>query len=157
MKSRLHGRNGGDFHFMRPTKLPVKQYLPNLPSWEETLEEFLVVKKSEGRSQKTIQQYREFLGYFYRKYPKAWPDYHELKTALREYFAHLSDYAPATYNLNRAYLKAFCKWCVEEGYLLGNPMDGIPKRKDVGRRRDLDGEVVKKPLSLPNTSTYTGL
>lgn len=139
---------------MRTVKLPVKH---QLPSWQETVEEFILAKKSEGIADSTIKDYRRFLGYFYQTHPKPWPDYHELKKAIREHFARLAQFAPATYNLNRAYLKAFFNWCVAEGYLNANPMDGIPKRKDNGKPRSLDEEAVKTVLSLVDTSTYTGL
>lgn len=127
------------------------------PPWEEALEEFLLAKKAEGRARATLRDYSYRVGRFFKHHLQAWPDYHRLKAALREHFASLAGKSPATYNLSRAYLKAFFRWCVSEGYLAGNPLEGVPKRKDEGRPRSVDGETVKVLLSLPDKSTYAGI
>lgn len=76
---------------------------------------------------------------------------------MREYFASLTERSLTTYNLSRAYLRAFFAWCVSGGYLAGNPLEGVPKRKDEGRPRSVNGELVKALLSLPDKRTYGGI
>ncbi|MCG0278947.1 MAG: tyrosine-type recombinase/integrase [Thermanaeromonas sp.] len=127
------------------------------PPWEEVVEEFLLTKKAEGRSPLTLRDYTRHLKTFFRKHPDAWPDYHKLKAAIREYFAALASKSPTAYNLPRAYLKHFFGWCVSEGYLVGNPLEGVPKRKDEGRPRSVDEETIKALLSLPDRNSYTGI
>jgi len=80
-----------------------------------------------------------------------------LKKAVVNHFAALRDKSATYYNLRREYLKGFFAWCVQEGYLPKNPMDGIKKRKNEGVPRSLDEETIKRLLSLPNRNTYTGL
>lgn len=47
------------------------------------------------------------------------------------------DIKPATYNLRWVYLKAFFSWCIGEGYLNENPLDGFKKRKAQERIVDI--------------------
>lgn len=134
--------------------------LPSLPqtcSWEEALEEFTLVKQAEGRAPRTLYDYRTHVTAFFSRYAEAWPDYHQLKKKVREHFADLSSFTPVYFNLRRQYLKSFFSWCVNEGYLVANPIDGIPSRKDRGKPRSLGEEDVKKLLSAIDTSTYAGL
>ncbi|MCR4432041.1 MAG: tyrosine-type recombinase/integrase [Tepidanaerobacteraceae bacterium] len=64
---------------------------------------------------------------------------------------------PATYNLRLVYLKAFFKWCIGEGYLQKNPLDGLKRRKAEPRIVDIDTEILQKLLHLPHKSTFAGL
>ena len=125
--------------------------------WDEALQEFILTKQAEGKAPRTLKDYHTHVTAFFTQHAEAWSDYHRLKKAVREHFAGLADKSKATYNLRRQNLKAFFSWCVSEGYLVGNPLDGIPKRKDNGKPRSLDEEAVKTVLSLVDTSTYTGL
>ena len=126
-------------------------------SSNEAVQEFLLLKQAEGKAERTIKDYAYYLDQFFAMYPEAWPDYHKLKQAVRKYFSKYADKSPTTYNIRRAYLKAFFSWCVNEGYLAANPVAGIPKRKDEGKPRSLDEEAIKALLEAIDTSTYTGL
>lgn len=119
--------------------------------------EFLLAKKAEGKAERTLHDYRYYLQNFFTRHPDAWPDYHRLRTAVREHFASLADKSPTVHNLNRQNLKAFFRWCVLEGYLVANPVDGIPKRKNEGRPRSVDAEAIKALLSLLDRNSYVGL
>lgn len=127
------------------------------PPWQEVLEEFLLAKKAEGKAERTLQDYRHFLQNFFAKHSDAWPDYHRLRTGVGEHFASLAGKSPTVHNLNHQNLKAFFRWCVLEGYLVANPADGIPKRKNEGRPRSVDAEAVKALLNLPDRNSYVGL
>lgn len=139
--------------------MPVKKLSPRflVPPWEEVLEEFILFKKAEGRAPRTVEDYNYWLRAFFNTYGSAWPDYNELRKAVRMYFKSLADRSAATFNINRAYLKHFFRWCISEGYLDGNPVDGIAKRKDEGIPRNIDEETVKKLLAAVDRTTYTGL
>lgn len=130
--------------------------MTNIP-WQEAFLEFLLCKKAEGRAFRTLTDYRKHVPRFFDEFPQSWPEYEALKKAVVSHFASLRDKSPSYYNLRREYLKAFFSWCVQEGYLSGNPMDGIKKRKNDGNPRSLDEETLKRLLDLPDKSTYAGL
>ena len=124
-------------------------------NWEEALDEFLLSKKAQGASPRTVKDYQYHIGLFFARYPEAWEGGSALKTAVLK---HLSQpIATATFNIRRKYLKSFFNWCVSEGIFPKNPLAGIPKRKDEGRIRVIRAEALKKLLELPNQKTYTGL
>ncbi|MBC7106969.1 MAG: hypothetical protein H5T97_13650 [Firmicutes bacterium] len=44
-------------------------------AWQEALREFLLWKQAAGASPRTLEDYRERVGQFYRQHPEAWhPD-----------------------------------------------------------------------------------
>ncbi|MGB9868187.1 MAG: tyrosine-type recombinase/integrase [Bacillota bacterium] len=139
---------------MAVLKISPKQLAPG---FEEAVQEFLLSKRAEGRAERTLKDYSRWLGEFFARAGEAWPDYHRLKQAVREFFAELGTKAPATYNMARAYLKAFFAWAVGEGYIAGDPLQGLPKRRDEGRPRSVDAETVKRLLQLPDRGTFAGL
>lgn len=136
-----------------PSKDSARQFL----SWEAVVEEFLLTKQAEGRSPRTLGDYRRHLLKFFSENPDCWPDYRALKVAVRRHFAQLSSRSATVYNLRREYLKAFFSWCVREDYIEANPVDGIPKRKNDGKPRHASPEEVKKLLSVLARNTYAGL
>lgn len=103
----------------------VVKTVPN--SWEEAVQEFLYLKKAQGRSTATLNDYKRHISYFFKRYPKAFND-KKIKPAVLEYMS--DDIKPATFNLRREYLNAFFTWCVEEGILTQNPFVNISKQKD---------------------------
>lgn len=135
-------------------KLPSS---PPAPAWDSALQEFLLVKQAEGRAPRTIKDYQKHVTAFFSEHAEAWPEYHALRQAVRSHFAGLAQKSPTTYNLRREYLKAFFAWCVSEGYLAGNPAQGVPKRKNEGQPRDVGQDAIQKLLRLPDRSTYTGI
>lgn len=126
-------------------------------AWQDALDEFLLLKQSEGRAERTIRDYRYHVGRFFDAHADAWPHYPKLKKAVLEFFTSLQGMSATSFNLYRQYLKTFFAWCVEEGYLPKNPIDGIKKRKNDGKPRSVDMETIKKLLKSINTKTYAGL
>jgi site-specific recombinase XerD len=126
-------------------------------SWEEALEEFILFRKAEGYSKRTIEDYRYTVTRFFTEYPQAWSPQHAAKTRTAVLsFLGQDDIAPATFNIRRKYLKAFFSWLIDEGAYTKNPLDGIRARKAEPRIVQHSAEVLEKLLKLPDRSTYCG-
>jgi site-specific recombinase XerD len=124
-------------------------------TWEEALDRLIDFKTAQGRSEQTITDYRQHIGFFYRTYPQAWEEAN-LNPCLLKFFARKM--GPATYNLYLIYLKAFVDWCIEEeGAYARNPLAKFKQKKEEARIVDIPMETVKKLLNLPDQGTYTGL
>lgn len=124
-------------------------------TWEEALDRLIDFKTAQGRSEQTITDYRQHIGFFYRTYPQAWEEAN-LNPCLLKFFARKM--GPATYNLYLIYLKAFVDWCIEEeGVYTRNPLAKFKQKKEEARIVDIPMETVKKLLKLPDQGTYTGL
>jgi len=126
-------------------------------AWEEALEEFILLRKAEGYSKRTIKDYRYHVGRFFAEHPQAWSpqDANKTRTAVLSFLGQ-DDIAPATFNIRRKYLKAFFSWLVDEGAYTGNPVEGIRARKAEPRIVQHSAEVLEKLLKLPDKSTYCG-
>ncbi|MCX7829244.1 MAG: tyrosine-type recombinase/integrase [Thermanaerothrix sp.] len=125
--------------------------------WEDALREFLTYKAAQRRAERTLHDYQVHVSRFFGLYPDAWRDYDRLKAAALEYMARAANLAPDTYNLRLKYLRAFFAWCVAQGYLPANPLEGLKARRSVGRFRPIDEEALARLLRLPDQSTYAGL
>lgn len=124
-------------------------------TWQEALDQFLVLKKAQGRANSTLEDYRRFLGYFNERYPDVFNS-DELKPSIIEYLSE--DIKPNTYNLRRQYLKAFLTWCIKEDIIeQKNPFDDLPKRKETMREVNIDNNTVKQLLKLCDQTTWSGL
>lgn len=124
-------------------------------TWEEALERLIDFKTAQGRSQQTITDYRQHIGFFYRTYPEAWEE-PNLKGCLLKFFSRKM--GATTYNLYLIYVKAFIDWCIEEeGVYTANPLVKFKQKKEEARIVDIPMETVKKLLKLPDQNTYTGL
>jgi integrase len=106
----------------RNLKLPVKQIIDS----------FILLKKANGIAERTESDYKKYLGSFFKDSNTRLPEYTELKEKVISHFSKYSQLAPATYNLQYAYLNCFFEWCKEQGYIQNNPIKdaGIKKRKD---------------------------
>ena len=124
-------------------------------TWKEYFTEFLTEKRIQGCRGRTIEDYQLHVTYFFRNYDREIDDYHSLCEKVKEYFS-VSNIAPATFNIRRAYLNSFFSYLVEEGVIPKNPID-FPKRKDEGKARNIPEEVLKKLLSLPDKKAFSGL
>lgn len=123
--------------------------------WAEALGGFLTWKKAHGISDQTYYDYDKHVRLFFKRFPDAWTSTRELKDAL---FSHLAeDIAPATYNNRLIYLRTFLNWCVDNGYVSKNPIANIKKKKDEGRVVNIDPEILRELLELPDQKTFTGL
>lgn len=124
-------------------------------SWETALARFLEFKRAEGVSETTQNDYTQHVGRFMRKFTNAWSTSDRLSAAAFEYLAE--DVAPSTYNNRLIYLRTFFNWCVEKGIIGMNPLANIKKRKAEPRIVNMEADVLRDLLKLPDQSRYTGL
>ena len=128
----------------------------NNMTWETALEEYLLWKKAEGRSERTIRDYKYHVSGFFKRFPDAsLSDFDSIKRSVAEYMAE--DVSPAYYNNKLVYLKTFCGWCVSESVLSKNPLKSLKRKKVDDRIVQIDDQVIKKLLDLPDKSTFSGL
>jgi len=124
-------------------------------TWQKAMEDFLLWKKAHGVSEATLKGYNNHIKHFYKKNPLSWGKEEETKQGVLE---HLSaNIKPATYNLRLIYLRAFYDWCIGEGFMYINPLDGYKKRKAPPRIVEIPLETLQHLLKLPNQQTYAGL
>ncbi|HVB10097.1 MAG TPA: tyrosine-type recombinase/integrase [Bacillota bacterium] len=126
------------------------------PLYPDRFDEFLAVKAAQGRAALTLADYRKHVGAFFHAHPEAVPA-DELRPAVLAYFQKRSELAPATSNLDLVYLRAFCRWLVAEGHLDADPTRDLHKRRDEGRARALDEDLLTRLLALPDLRTYAGV
>jgi len=137
-----------------PRKAKVVRLRRDLPAtWQEALEEFLVLKRAQGAAPRTLKDYQAHVTRFFSRYPDCWPG--GVKRAALDYMAQ--DASPAYYNLKREYLGAFFAWCVREGLLSENPLAALRKKRTEGREVALDAETLTRLLALPDQSRFAGL
>ena len=122
--------------------------------WEEALQFFLYWKQGQNLCQETLGDYRKHVSRLFTRYPDAWQQ-EQLRQYVMEYMGE--KIKPATYNLRLNYLGAFFKWCVEEGYMLGNPLHDFKRRKAAGRVVVIPEEILQQLLELPDLKTFAGL
>ena len=126
-------------------------------SWEEALEAFILFRKAEGYSKRTIEDYRYHITHLFKECPETWDPTcpGKARAAVLSYLAQ-DGIAPATFNLRLNYIKAFFSWLVEEGAFPENPAWGIKRRKTEPRIVQHSAEILTKLLKLPDKSTYCG-
>jgi site-specific recombinase XerD len=147
MIKRLKSVSGG-------TKKKQESIISAKCEWEEVLGEFLLLKQAQGLSKTTLNDYKDHVRRFFKRFPYSWgnPD---LKKSLIEYLA--DDVKPATFNLRLIYVKAFLEYCVNENYLQENPLKDFKKKKANGRIVEIEEDILQKLLTLPDQETFTGL
>ncbi|MEW6081492.1 MAG: tyrosine-type recombinase/integrase [Bacillota bacterium] len=123
--------------------------------WQQALEQFLWFKKAQGSSETTIEDYHRFVMYFFQRYAPSLSHPPEVKTAAYKYLSERVK--PATYNLRLNYLKGFFSWCVREGILPENALDGFRLRRAEGRTVMLQPDTLQRLLALPDQATPAGL
>ena len=77
------------------------------------MNEFLLVKKAEGRAWRTLDDFKDRITRFFRRFPEAW-----LNEALhRDCILHHLDrgIGPTAHNLDLNGLKLFINFCIEHG------------------------------------------
>jgi site-specific recombinase XerD len=132
-------------------KVRVDKTVPEC--WGEYLAEFIYFKKAQGLSECTLNDYQIHVTRFCKRFPDAFKG--SLK---KDLYAYMSQQVkPATYNLRLIYLRTFLTWCVEEGYLDSNPLVGFKKRQDEGRVVDVDEDIIRQLLLLPDQKTFAGI
>ncbi|ACV64617.1 integrase family protein [Desulfofarcimen acetoxidans DSM 771] len=140
----------------RLVRIVEQEELTRSVSWEEALQEFLLLKKAEGKSERTIKDYGYHIKHFFRLYPDTdLADAGILKRRIIDYMAE--EVKPAYYNNKLVYMKTFFNWCVKERVLIENPVKEFKRRKADERIVQFDLELLKKLLAIPDQSTYPGL
>lgn len=125
-------------------------------TWESALKDFLLLKKAAGKSDRTIKDYGYHIQYFFKRFPDI--TLSDLKTLRKKVIQYMSvDSSPAHYNNKLVYLKTFFNWCIKENILAENPLDGFTRRKAPERIVQLDAELLKKLLAMPDQTTFSGL
>ncbi|CAB3391621.1 MULTISPECIES: tyrosine-type recombinase/integrase [Kyrpidia] len=120
-------------------------------SWQDAIEEYLMVRKAEGLRPATLKSQRQVLSLLYLRYPETWEN---PKAGVLKFLSE--DIKPATYNIRTAYLKTFFDWCRKQGYMTENPIEGFKKRKAGHRIVNIEPDVLQRLLQLPDRSTYVG-
>lgn len=126
-------------------------------AWQVHLKDFLTFKAAQGLAPRTLKDYSYHVKLFFSRYSDVWGDQESLRRTVLDYFAESAQFSPDTYNTRRKCLKAFFRWAVGEGILPADPTEGLKTRKSEGRVRDIPEDVLRRLLSLPDRSTYTGL
>lgn len=126
----------------------------NRPSWSEALAEFLLHKRAEGIREETLRGYERHVKQFFNRYPRAWEDMSALRQSAFEWLSE--PVKPATYNLRLVYVRAFLKWCREQGYVDDNPLQKFKRRKADPRIVELSEETLRELLQLPDQKHFPG-
>lgn len=126
-------------------------------SWQEAMEYFVLFKRSQGLSERTIEDYRYHISHFFETAETSLGDYERLRLDVLRYFAESASFSPATFNMRLKKLKVFFSWATAEGIIPANPLAEVPKRKEDERPRNVEPEILEKLLSLPDKATFTGL
>jgi site-specific recombinase XerD len=127
-------------------------------TWESILEDFLLFKRSQGSSPRTIEDYQYHVSRFFNSTGSAFfPPEDLLHNFALRYFADSAEAAPATYNTRRKTLKAFFNWTIAEEIIGKHPMDGIGRRREEELPRSVDLETIKALLAMPDKTTWSGL
>lgn len=128
-------------------------------TWEEALSSFLLLRKALGNSPRTVRDYKDHVGSFFKASPEVWEtdswEGKRLRDCVLAYMGRQK--SPATFNLRLTSLKLFFDWAAKEGVLSTNPTEGLRQRKASPRIVNIPEETLSKLLSLPDRSTYAGL
>lgn len=130
-----------------------------IKSFDDMIESFILFKRAQGISERTIRDYNTTFKAF--KYLSNITEFKitDVKENLLQFFSKKSQNAPATYNIPYSNLNAFFNWAINEGYIDENPIKalGLKKKRDEGRIRHIEEDVIKKLLEAIDLTTYAGL
>jgi site-specific recombinase XerD len=123
-------------------------------SWEEVLEEFILVKQAEGRAWRTIDDYRSHIRRFFIQYPQAWENENGQRICLLQYLNR--GVGATAYNLDLGYIKIFLDYCVQCGIFQENIAAQFKKRRKTARIVNIPAEILKQLIEQPNRKSYAG-
>jgi site-specific recombinase XerD len=133
-------------------------FVPDSPQyqWDAVVRTFIEFKEAVHCAPSTLSGYRHTLRLFHQRTN---PDLNDPNGLRRAVVKFLKDYEnPYSYNLHRAYLRAFFNWCIEEEIIKGkNPVKGTPYRTTSPRIRHLDDETLMALISAQDRRTYDGV
>lgn len=136
--------------FLRRYKNEISKKITG--DWKKELKDFLLWKKAQGASERTIKDYDKHVIVFFKRHPDALK-YPEI--ACMRYMSE--NIKPCTYNLRRAYLKCFFDYLIEDGLVKANPFAKLPKRKVNDKIIDIPIDSLQKLLLIPDKNTFAGL
>ncbi len=121
--------------------------------------QFINFKKAQGISERTIFDYENTYRKFTEYYKHLEVDYVKIREKVLTFLTKYSKNAPATYNIPYSNLNALFTWAVQEKYLPENPIKslGLRKKKDEGKIRHIEEQIIKKLLSVIDITCYSGL
>lgn len=138
------------------------KFIPDQPDppkdlWSEAVQAFIECKEAIHSSPKTIVGYRHTLRIFHERTESHLDD--DPRILKRNVMKFLQYYEnPYSYNLHRAYLRAFFNWCIEEKIIkCKNPVRGTPLKPTSPRIRHLDDDTLIALISSPDRRTYDGV
>lgn len=134
--------------------LPFPQPSGFSVSWDVAAEYFLLYKKGEWLSSRTLKDYQTHISAFFNRYPAGLAN-PALRSCVLEYLSE--QISPYTYNLRLVYLRCFFRWCVDEGYLGADPTGRLHRRKTPPRIVNVPADCLAQLLSLPDRRTFAGL
>lgn len=124
----------------------------------EVYNEFLLRKKADGLRDRTLKDYAYHLPKFIATTSNSL-DEKQLRKEVVSYFATIPDTSAAIYNKPYSYLNCFFNWCVDQEYLIYNPIakEKLKKRKDDSNIESASIDDVKRLLKACNRTSFTGL
>ena len=139
--------------------LKMDELISNKITYSTLKNNFILLKTAQGLSNRTMKDYQRTFTMFEKYYSKDIINLQDIKKALLEMFATLSNGAPATFNIPYSYLTCFFNWAVENKYILENPLKsiGLKKKRDTGKIRTIPQDIISKLLNSIDINTYIGL
>lgn len=136
----------------RTAVIHIKRTAPE--TWDDALDRFLALRRSEGAAEKTLEGYRHNVELFFRRYPDAWGP-----TCRDCLIQHLSQkgIAPSTYNVRLKTLRPFFTFCTTEGAFSSSPAEGLKYRREEPRIVDYKMEDIKRLINSIGADTYPTL
>lgn len=126
-------------------------------------EKFLEVKKLEGISDRTLEDYEKHLDYItvYLTLPARSDEDRAITVekirAYQAYMLHEKQYKPTTINIRLRTLKAYFHWLYEEDYIDSKLYKSIKlMRTPVDLAQPLNKKEIKMILSAPDKTSYNG-
>lgn len=122
-------------------------------TWEEALEGFILLRRSQGAAERTVLDYERSVTLFFRRFPTAWSS-----TCRDCFLRHMSqEMSPATYNIRLKTFRPFFEFCVNEGAFSSSPTEGLKYRRAEPRIVDHSMDDIRKVLQAIGTTTFTAL
>jgi site-specific recombinase XerD len=131
----------------------VSELLISGVSWEEAFQMFMGWKRAQNVSQRSLDKYDEQVKLFFKKYPDAFRT-DDLQSNIYEYMAIPAK--PSYYNHKVVYLGCFFKWCIAENMLKENPLQNFRTKPTDDKIIDVDDQVLRQLLALPDHRTFAG-
>ena len=129
-----------------------------VPTLENLVERFLLVKQSQHTGELAMRDYRNCLAVFL-KHSQNRIDYALLEQDALQYFASIPPTSPARYNKPFQNVNALFNWMTAQEYIPKNPLkaNGLKKRKDDGNVRPATIEALQSFLKALDRKSYTGM